>query len=103
MQSLSIILINRGRSKEQDLSMHVEEHAITEIKSTCSIHHTEVATQINALLGTLNKIVHHPLSDVLDPTATVCLIINKLTVGEIHAKILECIAVKLNIAFIVIP
>jgi len=73
------------------------------IMEQCKICRTDIATQINALLKTLNGIVHNPLCDVIDPTTTTCLVINKLVVGEMQARLLECIAIKCQINSVVIP
>ena len=73
------------------------------IMEQCKICRTDIATQINALLKTLNGIVHNPLCNVIDPTTTTCLVINKLVVGEMQARLLECIAIKCQINSVVIP
>lgn len=73
------------------------------ITDQCKICRTDIATQINTLLKTLNGIVHNPLCDVIDPATTTCLVINKLVVGEMQARLLGCIAIKCQINSIVIP
>lgn len=58
------------------------------ITNTCNIHPGEVTTQINALLGKFNNIVHHPLRDVLDSASSTCVVINRHVVGEMPAQLL---------------
>lgn len=72
------------------------------IVQECQVHPEEVATQINALLGKLNNLAHHPLRDVLDPSSATCLVINHHVIGDLPSKLLRCIALKCNIDVIII-
>jgi hypothetical protein len=62
-----------------------------------------ICTQVNALLDTLNHIAHSPLKDVLDPSSSASLVINRLSIGNIQAQLLKCIAKKCNILHMIIP
>jgi hypothetical protein len=66
-------------------------------------HDNEITTQINALLGNLNSLIHNPLKDILDPPCAGSFVINRLSVGDFKAKLLSIIAEHCNISYVIIP